>query len=276
MIRKLTVSLFILITGFSYSLTAQSPLENLFRLEGTWQGETTLVLEGNTFNFTYYLDFKKTNEGSGMYMEEWFSHPDIGSLKGYNLIGYNARDEKIHWFSVDNFGTTHDHIGYWKTDDHFYMEATEKHHGKKFEEKIDFAFINENEISLHLVATIGGRLYEDVFGIFHRQITAGRNAADESKTANRVSTIPKETIETPGCKVYPNPATGQINFQLPDQIANQQLSVTIYNAAGEKLKDEILKSTNTNVSLSGFKPGGYFYKVMKKEQQLFTGKFIVQ
>ena len=163
-----------LIMGLSFiAATAQtttlSPLENLFRLEGSWSGEATLIYDGITFNFIYYAEFKKTDEGSGMLMEEWFSHPDLGSLKGYNLIGYNARDEKIHWFSVDNFGTCHDHPGYWKTNDHFYMEATEKHGGKKYEEKIDIIFKNENEISIKLIASIGGQVFQDLFVSFRKQ-----------------------------------------------------------------------------------------------------------
>lgn len=276
--KKLTLSLLILITGLSNSLTAQTPLENLFRLEGRWEGEATLILDGNTFNFTYYADFKKNDEGSGMYMEEWFSHADLGSLKGYNLIGYNARDEKIHWFSVDNFGTTHDHLGYWRTNDHFYMEATEKHQGKKFEEKIDIVFINENEISLHLVATIGGKLFEDAFVVFHRQTVSSRNTAAEKEenTAKRPSTIPKEIIEVSGCKVFPNPASGQINFQLPTDIPVQDLKLSIINAAGQRLTDDFLTTTITNISLASYKPGIYFYKVMNKEQIMYTGKFIVQ
>ena len=276
--KKLTLSLLILITGLSDSLTAQTPLENLFRLEGRWEGEATLILDGNTFNFTYYADFKKNDESSGMYMEEWFSHPDLGSLKGYNLIGYNARDEKIHWFSVDNFGTTHDHLGYWKTNDHFYMEATEKHQGKKFEEKIDIVFINENEISLHLVATIGGKLFEDAFVVFHRQTPSSRTteAEKEENTARRPSTIPKETIETSGCKVFPNPAKDQINFQLPAGISIQDLKLSIVNAAGQGLTDNFLKAMTTTISLTSYKPGIYFYKVMNKEQIRYAGKFIVQ
>ena len=71
-----------LIIGLSFvSATAQtttvSPLENLFRLDGNWAGEATLILDGSTFNFTYYANFKKNDESSGMYMEEWFSHPDL-------------------------------------------------------------------------------------------------------------------------------------------------------------------------------------------------------
>ena len=56
-------------------------------------------------------------------MDEWFSDPEIGTMKGVNLIGYIPNDGLIHWFSVDNMGTAHVHIGSWDTPDHFSMQA---------------------------------------------------------------------------------------------------------------------------------------------------------
>lgn len=170
---KKTITMIALMIGLGLSnANSQSipeALNNLFRFEGNWQGPATLVLDGNTYSFTYHANFVRNAEGTGMYMEESFSHPDLGDLKGYNLIGYNARDEKIHWFSVDNFGTTHDHLGYWVSPDHFFMGVTEKHDGKKFEELIDIVFVSSNQVSLHLVAKLANVVFEDVTVTFTRQ-----------------------------------------------------------------------------------------------------------
>jgi len=113
-------------------------------------------------------NFTKNAEGSGMYMEENFSLPGLGDLKGYNLIGFNARDEKIHWFTVDNFGTTHEHIGYWVTDDHFFMSVTEKHDGKKFEELIDLVFIDNDHVSIHMIGKLANTTFQELTGTFER------------------------------------------------------------------------------------------------------------
>jgi len=280
--HKFKSSLIALVIGVSYfTTTAQtttlSPLENLFRLEGSWAGEATLILEGNSFNFIYYADFKKNDEGTGMSMEEWFTHPDLGSLKGYNLIGFNARDQKIHWFSVDNFGTCHDHLGYWKTPDHFYMEATEKHGGKKFEEKIDIIYKNENEITLHLIATIGGQLFQDAMVIFHRQITTGKSSTNkEEGSASKSFVKESKELENSGFKVYPNPAKDRINFQLPGNVSSPDLKLFVFNVTGEKLKEVIMQSALTSVSVNGSVPGIYFYKVINKAETLYAGKFIIQ
>ena len=257
--------------------TTLSPLENLFRIEGSWAGEAILILEGNSFNFIYYADFKKNNEGTGMSMEEWFSHPDLGSLKGYNLIGYNARDEKVHWFSVDNFGTCHDHLGYWKTNDHFYMETNEKRGGKKFEEKIDIVFKGNDEVTLHLIATIGGQLFEDVIVIFHRQTPTGKKSTNKVEEPASKSTVKASNeVENAGFKVYPNPAKDNINFQLPGNVASPDLKLFVFNVAGEKLKEVMMQTAVTSISVNTYTPGIYFYKVINKDEALYAGKFIIQ
>ena len=157
--------------GFSNSNAQSVPeaLNKLFRFEGNWMAPTTMVLDGNTYNFNYYASFSKSAESSGMYMEESFSSPELGDLKGYNMIGFNSRDGKIHWFTVDNFGTTHEHLGYWITDDHFFMSVIEKHDGKKFEELIDMTFIDNDHVSFHLIAKLANTVFEEVSGTFERQ-----------------------------------------------------------------------------------------------------------
>ena len=169
---KKKIALIVLLAGLGLSNANSQPvpdaLSKLFRIEGNWKAPTTMVLDGNTYQFDYYASFSINAESTGMYMEEHFTSPELGELKGYNLIGFNARDEKIHWFSVDNFGTTHEHLGTWITDDHFSMSVTEKHNGKKFEETIDLIFIDSNHISIHLVAKMANVVFEDVSGTFER------------------------------------------------------------------------------------------------------------
>ena len=150
--------------------------------------------------------------------------------------------------------------------------------GNKFEEKIDFIFINENEVSLHLVATIGGKLFEDVVVIFKKQSVPGDKTSTETENdvARVKSNIVKEINASNDCKVFPNPAKNQISFQLSADISVQDLRLSIFNAAGQAIKNDLLQTTITNVSLKTYKTGIYFYKIMNKGQILYTGKFIIQ
>ncbi|MES2795222.1 MAG: hypothetical protein V4683_04605 [Bacteroidota bacterium] len=176
MSKKIKCGLAALVTMFAMfcanaqdQATKPNALLNLMRFEGQWEAPTTMVLEGKTYLFTYYLEFKKTADGSGLSMEEWFSSPELGTLKGSNLIGYNGNDEKIHWFSVDNFGTSHEHIGVWKTNDHFYMQANEKQQSKKFVENINMVFKSNDLLELTLTASLDGNEFEKVSGLFQRK-----------------------------------------------------------------------------------------------------------
>ncbi len=143
-------------------------LSDLMKLEGHWEGQATLDLKGKTYTFPYYADFKKTADGSGLLMEEWFNSEELGKLMGTNLIGYNANDGKIHWYTIDNFGTTHDHVGKWKSPEHFYMETSEMMQKEKYVEKIDMIFKGNNTLALSIVATLGGSEYEKVRVTFQR------------------------------------------------------------------------------------------------------------
>jgi hypothetical protein len=144
------------------------PLADLMKWDGKWAGEATLKMEGKTYKVQYSADFEKTADGSGIQMMEGFTHPELGTYVGENLIGYNSYDKKIHWFSVDNMGTAHEHLGYWKSPTHFYMEAHEKQNGKSFVERIDANVSNAGTMEFHLVGSLEGKVVEDITCTFHR------------------------------------------------------------------------------------------------------------
>lgn len=142
---------------------------NILRMNGYWEGPATLTLGNKTYQLDYHADFNITAEGNGLYMDEWFTDPELGHMKGANLIGYNPNDELIHWLSVDNMGTAHEHLGSWKTHDHFYMENQGMQDGKKYVEKIDCNFIGTNQLKIELVASLDGKVIEELKGNFKRK-----------------------------------------------------------------------------------------------------------
>ena len=146
------------------------PIQNLMKFLGRWDADATLTLEGKTYKVVYSVNGKKTADGNGLDMDEWFTHADLGTLKGANLAGFNPYDSKIHWFSVDNMGTTHEHIGEWLTPDHLYIEHNSIRDGNNFVEKIDFTFTEKDIMDFKIVATLGGKEIERGEGIFHRKL----------------------------------------------------------------------------------------------------------
>jgi hypothetical protein len=156
------------------TLQAQTPAppeawKKMLRLDGLWEGPATAEMNGKTYRFTYFADFKPAADGNGLYMEEWFSDPELGKMKGSNLIGYNPFDHMIHWFSVDNFGTTHDHTGSWKSEDEFVMEHQGMQEGKKYMETIILTFQGEDKMKLTLLGTLDGNTNENIWCDFQRK-----------------------------------------------------------------------------------------------------------
>lgn len=137
-------------------------------LIGRWQGKASLTMEEKQYSLQYFMDYKTTSNGSGLVMDEWFNSPELGKLAGTNLIGYNANDKQIHWASVDNFGTTHTHTGYWKKPDLLYLEAKEMMGKSKFLEKINIQFLNSDQLNISLVATVDGKIIETIQGVMER------------------------------------------------------------------------------------------------------------
>jgi hypothetical protein len=83
--------------------------------------------------------------------------------------GFEPYDSKIKWFSVDNMGTTHEHVGDWETPDHLFIEHDGIRGGKKYVEKIDFVFNGKTEFDFTLVGTLDGVEAERGEAIFHKK-----------------------------------------------------------------------------------------------------------
>lgn len=144
-------------------------LKQVFSLEGNWESNATLKMGADIFNFIYNFQFKKLFNGQGLMLEERGEIPGVGKLEAANIIGFNPYDEKLHWFTVDNMGTTHDHIGELVTPTHLKLSHKSEKEEKEFIESIDIKWVNDNEFRAELVATLGGEIEEELTGTFHRK-----------------------------------------------------------------------------------------------------------
>ena len=147
-----------------------NPMKPFTDLTGNWESNDAILKLGEqSFKVNYFLDFTKVADGNGVAMNERCNIPGVGKLYGANLIGFDPYDGKYHWYSVDNFGTTHEHIGYFIDETHFYMEHNSQREGKNFQEKINLDWINANTVKLKLVATTDNVVEETAEGTFKRK-----------------------------------------------------------------------------------------------------------
>jgi hypothetical protein len=143
-------------------------LKQVMKMDGKWQAKASLTMEGKTSSFLYTINFRKVAAGQGLYMEESAEIPGVGKLQGANVIGFDPNEGKLHWFSVDNLGTTHDHIGELVGKEHLRLVHESQREGKKFREVTDFVWLAPEKIQVKLQATVGDEVVEVLEGTFAR------------------------------------------------------------------------------------------------------------
>ena len=145
------------------------PVQNLMKFLGDWEANAKLTMNSKTYQVVYSVSCKPTACGNGFYANDWSIRSELGTLEGANLVGYDSYDSKVKWFTVDNMGTTHEHVGEWQTPDHLYIENNGMHDGKKYMEKIDFIFNGKKEMDFKLTSTLDGVESQKAEGVFHKK-----------------------------------------------------------------------------------------------------------
>ncbi len=77
-------------------------------------------------------------------------------------------------------------------------------------------------------------------------------------------------------KVYPNPTSTQLTFEisLPSNIKKYDL--TIYDTSGKEIKKEqSVTTTKHDLDVSNFNNGVYFYSLTNEGKTIYTGKFVM-
>ena len=73
--------------------------------------------------------------------------------------------------------------------------------------------------------------------------------------------------------VYPNPAVGEVHFQLPvDRNWNESV-IRIYDMQGRQRAELTVKAARTDVALN-MEPGMYTYRIFTADQ-VFAGKLML-
>ncbi len=139
--------------------TQPAVLKKLLAMTGNWEGTGTMKEGGKTTNFPYLLNVKKTAGGTGILAVEEADIPGMGKMLGTNIAGYNSEEDLIHWYTIDNMGTTHDHLGKLIDKNHYQMVYEIKtKDNKAFKELINVIFEGKDKLNMDLVITVDGQV----------------------------------------------------------------------------------------------------------------------
>lgn len=149
---------------------AGDQLKMLLQFNGRWEAsDAVMKTGGKEYTFTYTTDFKIASDNHAIVMHEWADIPELGKFDGNNLAGVSMSDGKIHWYSVDNMGTLHEHIGEFSDAKHFSMTYTSIQDGKEFIETLKAEFTSANMLLMNVTATLGGDEIVTITGNFKRK-----------------------------------------------------------------------------------------------------------
>jgi hypothetical protein len=74
-------------------------------------------------------------------------------------------------------------------------------------------------------------------------------------------------------KLYPNPASDRITFELSERVINGSLE--IFSADGKLVKSSGLNDVKTAVQINNLASGTYYFKIKQEKHLLNTGSFII-
>jgi hypothetical protein len=153
----------IIFTIGSVHASAQVPAEigeamkKLQGLAGEWEGKATIVMGGETINFTLHHSTTRIADGLGLQIVESASIPGLGAYSSVNLIGYDAGGDQYHIYSVTSDGYSHDHKGSWSSGNTltFVYDGPDPD-GKRFVETIPLTLRGPNEYHFESRITVDG------------------------------------------------------------------------------------------------------------------------
>ena len=76
--------------------------------------------------------------------------------------------------------------------------------------------------------------------------------------------------------IYPNPAQKQVNVYFPGKNLYEDVTLSLLNAFGQKVKQIPISSASTTTTLTGLSSGLYVYQVRSGRKILHTGKLIIK
>jgi hypothetical protein len=164
--------IWIMVTGMviSSSVFAQDQPQsqkNMIKFVGQWKStDIQLTIGDQTYGGEYTFDCSAVNMNTGILAHEKFVNSELGTMQAENLLGFDPNLQQVHLYTIDNFGTAHDHCGYWIDDNHLFVQYQGVLESKMYLEQIDILFKDANTMSLKLTAMLNGEVFQQAKGTF--------------------------------------------------------------------------------------------------------------
>jgi hypothetical protein len=159
--------LFVSLTVIAQEMPAAQ--KNLMQLVGTWTStDIKMTMGGKTYGGEFVVKCEAVNGNTGIHASEKFTNDELGTMLAEDLFGYDPNLQQIHMYTIDNMGTTHDHVGYWIDDHHLFVEYQGVVEGKMYVEQVDMVIANANTMNFKLTGMLNGEIVQSATGTYKK------------------------------------------------------------------------------------------------------------
>jgi hypothetical protein len=165
--KKLIFSFLILFIFSSLVFSqGQSPvpdeIKKMEKYVGTFNGEGTFSFMGQTMKMSGTNTISMIANGRGLMIIENMEMKGMDNYIATDIMGVDPGTNKIHIYSVSNYGDAHDHVSTVvndKSTEYLYEGVME---GKKYIEKIKFTSLNDTEYEINVKSSLDGKDMQDM------------------------------------------------------------------------------------------------------------------
>lgn len=135
-------------------------IQAMYRLAGDWSTKTgQMTIDGKKHVVALAISCAPAAGGVAIACQAHFDVEGLGHFEESDLFGYDAGEDRYHWYAVDQFGDTHDHVALPPADGQplvfAYSGVVE---GKPVHEVISFVFDPGGaKIDFHLDQIVDGK-----------------------------------------------------------------------------------------------------------------------
>lgn len=134
-------------------------IQPLYCLVGEWKSKDAYgIIAGKKHKVEFTVSCAPTADGMGLVCNDKFDIEGMGHVDETDLFGYDAGQNRYHWFALTGRGETHDHVALppGPNDKGVVFSYSGYEGGKPMQEVVTMTFLDENKIDFKNVGTIGG------------------------------------------------------------------------------------------------------------------------
>jgi hypothetical protein len=137
-------------------------IQQMYCLVGDWKSQNAvMVVDGARHKADFTVSCAPTSGGMGLSCSAKFDVEGLGHFEESDLFGYDAGQNRYHWFSVTQLGETHDHVALppGPKDKGITFAYSGIQNGKPVQEVITMTFLDEaaTKIDFRNDGVLGGQ-----------------------------------------------------------------------------------------------------------------------